>query len=255
MSLQNASAIYDLLSITLGRRGQYVMLSECLERAMKYAFGEFHLWYQVALSMVACGKSAYAVSLLRECMKLQPSDPTVPLMAAKVCIGSLHWLEEAEHFAMVVIGLGEEAGEFLPKGYLALGLTYSLQATDGECWAQDCLLRDVAASQRPPELVIPLVLASPHRHSHSCGTCAYTPCQTLVHTYDMCMHIHYIHMHTYHTHVHTHPSVPRVSADAQTTANVLFLLMDPGLSPCRCCPGHTACSASCVQCHPSFTPP
>ncbi|PNJ79974.1 TTC7A isoform 12, partial [Pongo abelii] len=91
VSLQNAAAIYDLLSITLGRRGQYVMLSECLERAMKFAFGEFHLWYQVALSMVACGKSAYGVSLLRECVKLRPSDPTVPLMAAKVCIGSLHW--------------------------------------------------------------------------------------------------------------------------------------------------------------------
>lgn len=28
VSLQNASAIYDLLSITLGRRGQYAMLSE-----------------------------------------------------------------------------------------------------------------------------------------------------------------------------------------------------------------------------------
>uniref|UniRef100_A0A7N5JMF4 Tetratricopeptide repeat protein 7A n=1 Tax=Ailuropoda melanoleuca TaxID=9646 RepID=A0A7N5JMF4_AILME len=130
VSLRNAAAIYDLLSITLGRRGQYVMLSECLERAMKFAFEEFHLWYQVALSMVACGKSAYAVSLLRECMKLRPSDPTVPLMAAKVCIGSLHWLEEAERFAMTVIDLGEEAGEFLAKGYLALGLTYSLQATD-----------------------------------------------------------------------------------------------------------------------------
>nr|XP_045741007.1 tetratricopeptide repeat protein 7A isoform X2 [Mirounga angustirostris] len=130
VSLRNAAAIYDLLSITLGRRGQYVMLSECLERAMKFAFEEFHLWYQVALSMVACGKSAYAVSLLRECMKLRPSDPTVPLMAVKVCIGSLHWLEEAERFAMVVIDLGEEAGEFLAKGYLALGLTYSLQATD-----------------------------------------------------------------------------------------------------------------------------
>ncbi|XP_054533803.1 tetratricopeptide repeat protein 7A isoform X3 [Pan troglodytes] len=95
VSLQNAAAIYDLLSITLGRRGQYVMLSECLERAMKFAFGEFHLWYQVALSMVACGKSAYAVSLLRECVKLRPSDPTVPLMAAKVCIGSLHWISSA----------------------------------------------------------------------------------------------------------------------------------------------------------------
>ncbi|XP_036190547.1 tetratricopeptide repeat protein 7A isoform X2 [Myotis myotis] len=130
VSLRNAAAIYDLLSITLGRRGQYVMLSECLERAMKFACGEFHLWYQVALSMVACGKSAYAVSLLRECVKLRPSDPTVPLMAAKVCIGSLHWLEEAECFAMMVIDRGEEAGEFLSKAYLALGLTYSLQATD-----------------------------------------------------------------------------------------------------------------------------
>ncbi|XP_040849144.1 tetratricopeptide repeat protein 7A [Ochotona curzoniae] len=129
-SVRNAAAIYDLLSITLGRRGQYAMLSECLERAMKFAFGEFHLWYQVALSMVACGKSAHAVSLLRECMKLRPSDPTVPLMAAKVCIGSLHWLEEAERFALMVTDRGEEAGEFLPKGYLALGLTYSLQASD-----------------------------------------------------------------------------------------------------------------------------
>ncbi|XP_020652543.2 tetratricopeptide repeat protein 7A isoform X1 [Pogona vitticeps] len=130
ISLRDASAVYDLLSITLGRRGQYVMLSECLERAMKLAFGEFHLWYQLALSMTACGKSAHAVSVLRECAKLRPEDPTVPLLAAKVCISRLHWLEEAKHFAKMVIDLGEDAGEFLAKGYLALGLTYSLQATD-----------------------------------------------------------------------------------------------------------------------------
>ncbi|XP_074845752.1 tetratricopeptide repeat protein 7A isoform X1 [Carettochelys insculpta] len=130
VSLQDASAVYDLLSITLGRRGQYAMLSECLERAMKFAFGEFHLWYQLALSMVACGKSAYAVSVLKECAKLRPADPMVPLLAAKVCIGPLHWLEEGKCFAKMVIDLGENAGDFLAKGYLALGLTYSLQATD-----------------------------------------------------------------------------------------------------------------------------
>uniref|UniRef100_A0A8C4UAN8 Tetratricopeptide repeat domain 7A n=1 Tax=Falco tinnunculus TaxID=100819 RepID=A0A8C4UAN8_FALTI len=96
VSLRDASAVYDLLSITLGRRGQYVLLAECLERAMKFAFDEFHLWYQLALSMVACGK-----------------------------------LEEGEYFAKMVIDLGEDAGESLAKGYLALGLTYSLQATDG----------------------------------------------------------------------------------------------------------------------------
>uniref|UniRef100_A0A8C5T254 Tetratricopeptide repeat protein 7A n=2 Tax=Malurus cyaneus samueli TaxID=2593467 RepID=A0A8C5T254_9PASS len=145
VSLQDASAVYDLLSITLGRRGQYVMLSECLERAMKFAFDEFHLWYQLALSMVACGKSAYAVSVLKECAKLRPTDPTVPLLAAKVCIGSLHWLEEGEHFAKMVIDLGDNAGESLAKGYLALGLTYSLQATDGELSCVCCMeTRDLA---------------------------------------------------------------------------------------------------------------
>lgn len=41
-------------------------------------------------------------------------------------------LEEGERFAKMVIDLGEDAGESLAKGYLALGLTYSLQATDGE---------------------------------------------------------------------------------------------------------------------------
>ncbi|XP_043916162.1 tetratricopeptide repeat protein 7A [Protopterus annectens] len=130
VSLQDATAVYDLLCITLGRRGQYSMLSECLERATKFTFDEFHLWYQLALSMVAGGKPAFGVSVLKECARLHPTDPTVPLLAAKVCIGPLHWLEEGESFSRMVIDMGEEAGEFLAKGYLALGLAYSLQATD-----------------------------------------------------------------------------------------------------------------------------
>ncbi|XP_025915270.1 tetratricopeptide repeat protein 7A isoform X2 [Apteryx rowi] len=82
------------------------------------------------LLLISESMSAYAVSVLKECAKLRPTDPTVPLLAAKVCIGPLHWLEEGEHFAKMVIDLGEDAGESLAKGYLALGLTYSLQATD-----------------------------------------------------------------------------------------------------------------------------
>ena len=41
-------------------------------------------------------------------------------------------LEEAEKFAKTVVDAGEKTSEFRAKGYLALGLTYSLQATDGE---------------------------------------------------------------------------------------------------------------------------
>nr|XP_060612756.1 tetratricopeptide repeat protein 7B isoform X5 [Anolis sagrei ordinatus] len=130
ISLQSASVVYDLLTIALGRRGQYEMLSECLERAMKFAFEEFHLWYQFALSLMAAGKSARAVKVLKECIRLKPDDPTIPLLAAKLCMGSLHWLEEAERFAKIVVDAGDKTSEFKAKGFLALGLTYSLQATD-----------------------------------------------------------------------------------------------------------------------------
>nr|XP_042714535.1 tetratricopeptide repeat protein 7B isoform X3 [Chrysemys picta bellii] len=130
ISLQSASVVYDLLTIALGRRGQYEMLSECLERAMKFAFEEFHLWYQFALSLMAAGKSARAVKVLKECIRLKPDDATIPLLAAKLCMGSLHWLEEAERFAKTVVDVGDKTSEFKAKGYLALGLTYSLQATD-----------------------------------------------------------------------------------------------------------------------------
>lgn len=40
---------------------------QCLERAMKFAFEEFHLWYQFALSLMAAGKVSeplsYAMSM------------------------------------------------------------------------------------------------------------------------------------------------------------------------------------------------
>ncbi|XP_043930641.1 tetratricopeptide repeat protein 7B [Protopterus annectens] len=130
ISLQSASIVYDLLTIALGRRGQYEMLSECLERAMKFAFEEFHLWYQFALSLMAAGKSARAVKVLKECIRLKPEEPTIPLLAAKLCIGPLHWLEEGQRFAQMVVESGDRSSEFKAKGYLALGLAYSLQATD-----------------------------------------------------------------------------------------------------------------------------
>ncbi|KAI5101939.1 tetratricopeptide repeat protein 7B, partial [Silurus meridionalis] len=130
LSLQSASVVYDLLTIALGRRGQYEMLSECLERAMKFAFEEFHLWYQLALSLMAAGKSARAVKVLKECMRLKPDDPTIPLLAVKLCIGNLHWLDEGECFAQMVVDMQDKVAEFRAKGYLALGLVYSLKATD-----------------------------------------------------------------------------------------------------------------------------
>ncbi|CAL8255332.1 unnamed protein product [Lota lota] len=129
-SLQDATSVYDLLSIGMARRGQYTMLSECLERAMKFSFNEFHLWHQLGLSLMAAGKGVGAVSVLKECMGMRPEDPSLPLLAAKVCIGQLHWLEEAESLSQSVVAMGEDAGELLPRAHLALGLCSSLKASD-----------------------------------------------------------------------------------------------------------------------------
>uniref|UniRef100_A0A672HRZ9 Tetratricopeptide repeat domain 7A n=1 Tax=Salarias fasciatus TaxID=181472 RepID=A0A672HRZ9_SALFA len=129
-SLHDATSVYDLLTIGMARRGQYAMLCECLERAMKFSFNEFHLWHQLGLSLMAAGKGVGAVSVFKECARMRPEDPSLPLLAAKICLGQLHWLEEAEALAQTVVCMGEEAGEFLPRAYLALGLCCSLQASD-----------------------------------------------------------------------------------------------------------------------------
>lgn len=42
-------------------------------------------------------------------------------------------LDEGECFAKMVVEMGEKAAEFRAKGYLAIGLVYSLKATDGRC--------------------------------------------------------------------------------------------------------------------------
>ncbi|KAK9541941.1 hypothetical protein VZT92_001952 [Zoarces viviparus] len=129
-SLQDATSVYDLLTIGMARRGQYGMLSECLERAMKFSYNEFHLWHQLGLSLMAAGKGVGAVSVFKECARMRPEDPSLPLLAAKVCIGQLHWFEEAEALSQSVVSMGEEAGELLPRAYLSMGLCCSLQASD-----------------------------------------------------------------------------------------------------------------------------
>ncbi|KAF7656116.1 hypothetical protein LDENG_00046150 [Lucifuga dentata] len=129
-SLQDATSVYDLLTIGMARRGQYAVLSECLERAMKFSFDEFHLWHQLGLSLMAAGKGVGAVSVFKECARMRPEDPSLPLLASKICINQLNWLEEAEALSQSVVSMEEEAGEFLARAYLALGLCCSLQASE-----------------------------------------------------------------------------------------------------------------------------
>lgn len=46
-------------------------------------------------------KSARAVKVLKECIRLKPDDATIPLLAAKLCVGSLHWVSAPEAFSFL----------------------------------------------------------------------------------------------------------------------------------------------------------
>ncbi|KAG7237223.1 hypothetical protein INR49_032556 [Caranx melampygus] len=153
-SMANRDAVLSRIPEHNNDRIISLQSASCLERAMKFAFEEFHLWYQLALSLMAAGKSARAVKVLKECIRLKPDDPTIPLLAVKLCIGPLHWLDEGECFAKMVIDMGEKAAEFRAKGYLAIGLVYSLKATDASLRStqEDYQRKALGAFQRAQSL-------------------------------------------------------------------------------------------------------
>eukprot|EP00058_Branchiostoma_floridae_P027754 XP_002613245.1 hypothetical protein BRAFLDRAFT_68209 [Branchiostoma floridae] len=170
-TVSNASAVYDLLTILLIRRSQPGLLAEgallvcvtthvyystiwfqILERTMKFGFDEFHLWYQFGLSLLAAGKYARAVRVLKECHTIQPDNPTVCLFVAKLCIEHLHQLEDAVIYSKKVIerdsrnSLDKQRGSknsvdlqrdsentlHSSRAFLMLGVAYSMQATEAK---------------------------------------------------------------------------------------------------------------------------
>lgn len=49
-----------------------------------------------------------------------------------MCLCVYVQFEEAEALSQSVVSMGDKAGEFLPRAYLALGLCCSLQASEGK---------------------------------------------------------------------------------------------------------------------------
>ncbi|KAL9954187.1 hypothetical protein ACROYT_G041690 [Oculina patagonica] len=128
-TVADSESVYNLLTVALVRRAQYGMLAECLDRGMKVAFEEFHLWFQFGLSLISAGKYQRALLVLKQCHQLRPDDSLVCLYAAKLCFNNLHMIDEGIKFAKKVVAMGDEK-ELSSRGYLALGIGYSLLASE-----------------------------------------------------------------------------------------------------------------------------
>ncbi|XP_025105201.1 LOW QUALITY PROTEIN: tetratricopeptide repeat protein 7B-like [Pomacea canaliculata] len=131
----NTSAVYDLLAIVLVRRAQFNLLFESFERALRFSFEEFHIWHQFANSLICAGKYSRALLVLKECYRLKPRNPVVPLQAAKLCYEYLHQYQEGVNWSKKAIEIGNNH-PFMARSHMALGIGYSMQAIEARLQAE-----------------------------------------------------------------------------------------------------------------------
>uniref|UniRef100_A0A0X3NYY4 Tetratricopeptide repeat protein 7 N-terminal domain-containing protein n=1 Tax=Schistocephalus solidus TaxID=70667 RepID=A0A0X3NYY4_SCHSO len=131
-TVNEAIAVYDLLAIALVRKGCFSFLSKTLERALKFAYCEFQIWYQFALSLISSRKYYRAYLILRECQRIDPSKPSIYLLASSLCLGHLHLIEEGMVFASKGIEVTSKSDEpcLCARAHLMLGWGYSLSARE-----------------------------------------------------------------------------------------------------------------------------
>ncbi|KAJ8309190.1 hypothetical protein KUTeg_014064 [Tegillarca granosa] len=128
-SVRNTMAVYDLLAITLVKRAQFNKLCESLERALRFSFEEFHIWYQFANSLICAGKYSRAVLVLKECARLKPKNIIILLQAAKLCYEYLHQYDEGIKLAEQALEVSENH-PMAARVHLALGVGYSMKAME-----------------------------------------------------------------------------------------------------------------------------
>uniref|UniRef100_A0A1Y1K9A2 Tetratricopeptide repeat protein 7 N-terminal domain-containing protein n=1 Tax=Photinus pyralis TaxID=7054 RepID=A0A1Y1K9A2_PHOPY len=63
---RDATFVYDLLTLATARWGQFALLQESFERAMKFSFEESHVWRQHALSLITTGRYVDALGIFKE---------------------------------------------------------------------------------------------------------------------------------------------------------------------------------------------
>lgn len=98
-ALGNATAVYDLLTLASIRWGQVSLLHESFEKALKFSFGEQHIWRQYAYCLVSLGRHEQALKALKESSKLTPQDTMPCLMSSRLCYETLNRIPEGLDWA------------------------------------------------------------------------------------------------------------------------------------------------------------
>ena len=131
-TLCNAETTYNLLTIVCSYLGQFDLLSNAIEKSLKYAFDRHHIWQQFALSLSLASKESQALPCLSECCQIKPSEPSSALMAAKLCYGQVPpKLEQGLRYAELALKMSDECFShdgMKSRAHLCVGVGLSLKA-------------------------------------------------------------------------------------------------------------------------------
>lgn len=127
-ALGNAAAVYDLLTLATVRWGQVGLLHESFEKALKFSFGEQHIWRQYAFSLVSLGRHAHAINALKEAAKLSPHDAIPCLMSSRLCFEALSRTKDGLDWAQQALGK-DSKGVRPSRALLYVGIGFQQIAT------------------------------------------------------------------------------------------------------------------------------
>lgn len=96
-AMDNATAVYDLLSLATVRWGLGSLLNDSFEKALKFSYGEQHIWRQYGISLASLGRYKHSLRVFEEVTRLIPNDPLPSLLSARLCYESLGLFHEGLH--------------------------------------------------------------------------------------------------------------------------------------------------------------
>ncbi|KAL1509001.1 hypothetical protein ABEB36_003810 [Hypothenemus hampei] len=139
---QDATTVYDLLTVATVRWGQVSLLQESLERSMKFSFEDPHLWKQHALALLTMGNYEHSLAVFKEVIRLEPNNCSNRLVAAKLCYAHLNLFDEGLEFSIQAreTELNTPSG-LLGRCHLYMGIGYYLQAESTLLKKEQNLLR------------------------------------------------------------------------------------------------------------------
>lgn len=134
-ALNNAIAVYDLLTLASIRWGQVSLLHDSFEKALKFSFSEQHIWRQYAYCLVSLGRPEQALKALKESSKLIPTDTMPCLMSSKLCYESLNRIQDGLDWAQLALNKdtklirSSRAQLYVGIGLQQLSITSTLKVT------------------------------------------------------------------------------------------------------------------------------